>query len=120
MLLIIVGRTVSVTSDDFDIRLMIYLLKTITKVDVGDLYPLEVDISTSAMLSRIKFIRNETTQSIEGELSENQYNKFWDDIGQVKFHTTSHLLFQSAGGCSFRHVIFVICQRGHISTFLDL
>lgn len=85
------GKKVSVTSDDFDIRLMIYLLKTITKVDVGDLYPMQVDISTGAMLSKIKFITNETTQSIAGELSENQFNKFWDDIGQVKFHTTSQL-----------------------------
>lgn len=81
--MVIAGKTVYVTSDDFNIRLMIYLLKTIAKVDVGDLYPLAVDISISAMLSRIKFIRNETTQSIEGELSKKQYIKFWDDIGQV-------------------------------------
>ncbi|CAC5403770.1 unnamed protein product [Mytilus coruscus] len=88
------GKTVSFTSDDFDVRLMIYLLKTITKVDVGDLYPLKVDISTSAMLSRIKFIRNETTQSIEGKLSEVQYNKFWDDIGQAVFKlVSSHSIY---------------------------
>lgn len=52
-------------------------------MEVGDLYPVETDMSKDAMLSRIKFIRNEATQSIEGKLLEDKFNQYWDDIGQV-------------------------------------
>ncbi|CAC5359911.1 unnamed protein product [Mytilus coruscus] len=73
----------TVTSDDFDIRLLIYLLRTLANFEVGDLYPVQCDKRVSAMLSRIKFIRNEITQSFEGKVSEDQFNQYWDDIVQA-------------------------------------
>ncbi|CAC5408763.1 unnamed protein product [Mytilus coruscus] len=75
------GRTV--TSNDYDIRLMIYLLCTIANLSVGNLYPVRSDTSISAMLCRIKYIRNEVTQRFERQLSEDQFNQYWDDIGQA-------------------------------------
>ncbi|CAG2211278.1 unnamed protein product [Mytilus edulis] len=77
----IFGKTV--TSDGFDIRLMIYLLGSLANIEVGDLYPVQSDSRVSAMLSRIKYIRNEATQSYAGKLSEDQFNKYWDDIAQA-------------------------------------
>ncbi|XP_076081132.1 uncharacterized protein LOC143052043 [Mytilus galloprovincialis] len=79
----------SVTSENFDIRLMVYLLSDLAKISVGDLYPVQSDLSIGAMLSRIKFIRNEATQSYEGKLSEEKFNQYWDDIGQALFKLVS-------------------------------
>ncbi|CAC5424761.1 unnamed protein product [Mytilus coruscus] len=75
------GKVIS--SDGFDIRLMIDLLGTLANIEFGDLYPVQSDKSINAMLSRIKFIRNEATQSFNGKLSEEQFNKYWDDIAQI-------------------------------------
>ncbi|CAC5408766.1 unnamed protein product [Mytilus coruscus] len=74
------GRTV--TSDDFDIKLMILLLSTLANIMVSDLYPVYFDTSIVAMLSRIQFISNETFRNFEGQLSVYTFNKYWDDIGQ--------------------------------------
>lgn len=71
------------TSDDFDIRLMIYILGVLANIKVGTLYPVPPDMSISAMLSRIKYIRNETTRIFEGKLDDIKFNHYWDYIGQV-------------------------------------
>ncbi|CAC5403771.1 unnamed protein product [Mytilus coruscus] len=72
-----------VSSDDFDIRLMIYLLIALANLEVGDLYPVHADTSICAMLSRIKYIRNEVTQSLNGKLPRHLFKQYWDDIGQA-------------------------------------
>lgn len=78
------GETVKmVKSENFDIRLMIYLLHTLANIKVCDLYPLPTDTSTSAMLSRINNIRNETTQNVNWKLTEDQFNQYWNDIRQA-------------------------------------
>ncbi|CAC5389978.1 unnamed protein product [Mytilus coruscus] len=81
----------TVTSEDFDIRLMIYLLRIIANINAGDLYPVQSDTSIGAMLSKIKFIRNEATQSLEGNILEDQFNQYWDDIGQAVLKLVSSL-----------------------------
>ncbi|CAG2211280.1 unnamed protein product [Mytilus edulis] len=89
------GKTV--TSDDFDVRLMIYLLKTITTIKLGDLYPTEVDTSIGAMLSRIKFIRNEITQNLHEKLPVDLFNKYWDDMGQAVLELVSSQIVLNVG-----------------------
>lgn len=74
-----------VTSKDFDIRLMINLLSTIATFKIGDLYPVQLDTSIGAMLTKIKYIRNDANQSIVGKLQESQFTHYWDEIGQVKY-----------------------------------
>ncbi|XP_052063874.1 uncharacterized protein LOC127703828 isoform X8 [Mytilus californianus] len=76
------GKTV--TSADFDIGLMIHLLHLLANIEVCNLYPCPADSSFSAMLSRIKLIYNEITQIFKGKLSEDQFNQYWDDIGQLR------------------------------------
>ncbi|VDI62314.1 Hypothetical predicted protein [Mytilus galloprovincialis] len=85
------GKTVR--SEDFDISLMIYFLQTLANIKVSDLYPIPTDTSTSAMLSRIKYIRNETTQNLYGKLTEEQFNQYWDDIGQAILKLASTYTF---------------------------
>lgn len=58
----------------------------LANIKVCDLYPISTDTSTSAMLSRIRYIKNETTQNLNGKLTEDQYNQYWDDIGQVRYY----------------------------------
>ncbi|CAG2211248.1 unnamed protein product [Mytilus edulis] len=77
-----IGKTV--TSADFDIELMLHLLHLLANIEVCNLYPSPADTSFSAMLSRIKFINNEIAQIFNGKLSEDNFNKYWDDIGQKK------------------------------------
>lgn len=74
----------AVTSEDFDIRIMIHLLGMLANYEFGDLYPVQSDERISAMLSRIKYIRNEVTQNYEGKLSEDMFNRYLDDITQVR------------------------------------
>ncbi|CAC5408778.1 unnamed protein product [Mytilus coruscus] len=74
-----------VTSNDFDIRLMTYLLSTLAHIEVGDVYPVYSNTSIHAMLSRIQLISNETLRNFEGKLSGYKFNKNWDCIGQTDF-----------------------------------
>lgn len=94
----------TITSDDFDVRLLIYLLRTLAKIEIGDVYPVPCDKKVSAMLSRIKFIRNEITQSFEGKLSEDRFIQCWDDIVQVKFHFMLCFMFL-AFYCAFSYAV---------------
>lgn len=88
------GKTV--TSEDFDIRLMILLLRTLANLKVGDIYyPVQADTSVGAMLSRIKFVRNAATQKLDGKISKNQFNKYWNDIGQVNYLNCVNIILLS-------------------------
>ncbi|XP_052084059.1 uncharacterized protein LOC127721351 [Mytilus californianus] len=83
-----------VTSEDFDISLMINLLRTLApNITIGDLYPVRTDTSIDAMLSRIKYRRNEAIQSFEGKLSQKQFEKYWNESGQAILKlVSSHLV----------------------------
>lgn len=74
---------------------MIFILRTIANIQVGNLYPVQADTRTSAMLSRIQYIKNKTTQSVNGKLSAEQFKKYWDDIGQVKYNFLPQRFFLS-------------------------
>lgn len=76
------GETVS--SDEFDITLMVNLLRTLANISIVDIYPAPFDASIRAMLTRISYISNKVIKNVEGELSGDQFNQYWDDIGQVK------------------------------------
>lgn len=74
---------------------MVYILRTITNIQVGDLYPVQADTRKDAMLSRIRYIRNEATQIADGKLSVDQFKQYWDDIGQVKTYFLPKRCFSS-------------------------
>ncbi|VDI58051.1 Hypothetical predicted protein, partial [Mytilus galloprovincialis] len=72
----------TVNSEDFEIRLMMYLLLTLTNITIDKVYPDPSDISDSAMLARIKYIRNNVARTFGANLSGHRFNKYWDDIRQ--------------------------------------
>lgn len=65
---------------------MIKLLGTCTALKVGDKYPETSDTSNSAMFSKIRFVRNKAARKIEGKVSDDLFNQYWDDITQVKYN----------------------------------
>lgn len=81
----------TVKSEEFDIRLTIYLLCTLAKYKVESEYPDPSDLSDSAMLSRIKCIRNKASRRFESEISEDKLKQYWNDIRQVKEYFLAHL-----------------------------
>lgn len=87
---------------------MILLLSTLANIEVGDLYPVYSDTRTGAMLSRIKFISNETFRNFEGKLSGYTFNKYWDDIGQVNYY---FIYFVYLLGFFFGRSCVSICGR---------
>lgn len=74
----------TVKSEEFDIRLTIYLLGTLAKYKIDSEYPDPSDLSDSAMLSRIKYIRKKATMRFEADISEDKLKQYWNDIRQVK------------------------------------
>ncbi|XP_071139634.1 uncharacterized protein [Mytilus edulis] len=75
------GKTL--TSEDFDLGLMIYLLPTIKSIDLGDLYPVKTNTRINATLTRIKYIRNNVIQSIVESHSDENYHQFLDDLEEA-------------------------------------
>lgn len=64
---------------------MISLLRIGTNIRIGNLYPVRTDTSIGAMLSRIIYIINELTEDFEGTLSDIQFEKYWNETGQVNY-----------------------------------
>lgn len=62
---------------------MMYLLRSLVKIKICDVYPELRDESVSAMLSRIKYIRNKVARTFGADLSEDELNQHWDDMRQV-------------------------------------
>lgn len=86
---------------------MLFVLHTMTNIKVGDFYPVQSDTSIGAMLSKIKYIRNETTQSFDGLLSQERFNQYWDAVGQVK--TLLHITIRIWMLWRERHISFQNC-----------
>lgn len=74
-----------VKSEDFDIGLMMFLLRTLAKIKIDNEYPDTSDKNDSAMLSKIEYIRNEATQRCVADLSKDQFNHYWEDIIEVTY-----------------------------------
>ncbi|XP_063405741.1 uncharacterized protein LOC134689705 [Mytilus trossulus] len=72
-----VNRSSGVSSDKFDISLMVCLLRNSTDLDIQDSLPLQTNLSTAADISRIKFYRNYIVHSESGEVTENKFTVIW-------------------------------------------
>ncbi|XP_052085386.1 uncharacterized protein LOC127723024 [Mytilus californianus] len=64
-----------VSSDMFDISLMVCLLRNFTDVNIQDSLPLESIHTTDADISRIKFYRNYIVHSDSGKVPENTFSE---------------------------------------------
>lgn len=124
-----------VSSEDFDIKLMIYLLQPLASIKVGNLDPVYPYTSIETMLSRIKYVMNEISKSFEGKLPNDQFNQYWDYIGQVRIFllsqyrcifylnssilntTRTHELFFLRSG---RHIRWIVCQKSNKTRILKI
>lgn len=82
------GKTV--TSEDFDVRLMICLLRAFINLRVRDEKPVKSDTNIIGMLSIINNIRNEIIRKYDGKLLETQFNQYWECIGRVTIISNGH------------------------------
>ncbi|XP_052075358.1 uncharacterized protein LOC127712782 [Mytilus californianus] len=72
-----------VSSEKFDITLMICLLRHLAKINIQDGFPSSGDKSEATDLSRIKRYRNKVLHCDEGTLTNQEFNQYWDDISQA-------------------------------------
>ncbi|XP_076107867.1 uncharacterized protein LOC143076107 isoform X2 [Mytilus galloprovincialis] len=73
-------RTGVVSSNNFDLTLMICLIRNLTEISVGDLLPLPLDVSVGADLSRMKHYRNLVAHCDDGTLSNEEFQDIWTEI----------------------------------------
>jgi len=95
------------SSKDFDITLMICLLRNLIPIDIMDRLPSATDTSLRADLSRIKFYRNIIVHCDSALVDDTDFESYWKDVTPVihnyfsffKLTRTkgSHGLFSSFG-----------------------
>lgn len=77
----------NVTSKDFDLSLMICLLRHLAEIQIGDKLPFPQDKSADADLTRLKYYRNKVMHSDDGTILDNSFNNWWDEISQVSVNS---------------------------------
>ncbi|CAC5422309.1 unnamed protein product [Mytilus coruscus] len=68
------------SSSDFDLTLMMCLLRTLTSIYESDVFPLETDTSEAACLMRLKHYRYLIGHNKELTLSNKDFTKYWAHI----------------------------------------
>ena len=104
------------SSKDFDITLMICLLRNLIPIAIMDRLPSATDTSLRADLSRIKYYRNIIVHCDSALVDDTDFESYWKDVTPVihnyfpffKLTRTkgSHELFSSFG---VLRLLFVIC-----------
>ncbi|VDI17281.1 Hypothetical predicted protein [Mytilus galloprovincialis] len=72
-----------VSSDKFDVSLMVCLLRNFTDIDIQDSLPLETIHTSAADISRIKFYRNVIVHSDSGKVTENKFSEIWGCVAEA-------------------------------------
>ena len=80
------------SSKDFDITLMICLLRNLIPIDIMDRLPSATDTSLRADLSRIKYYRNMIVQSNSALVDDTDFESYWNDVTPV-IHNNLHLFY---------------------------
>ncbi|CAC5371904.1 unnamed protein product [Mytilus coruscus] len=73
-----------VCSSDFDLTLMILLIRNLTPIQISDILPVPNDTSQGADISRIKYYRNELAHC-NGKISDIEFEQQWVEICQVYY-----------------------------------
>lgn len=83
--LMILDLQVPITSQNFDIRLMMFLMKNLIEACdiIPDVLPFETDITEVADLSRVKHIRNKIVQNSDRSISDEDFEEDWSNLSQV-------------------------------------
>lgn len=78
-----VSRATPVSAEDFDVTLMVCLLRNISSVNIQDCIPAKTDTNTGADISRIKYYRNQIAHSDDGQISSKEFNEIWDILSEA-------------------------------------
>ncbi|XP_071135690.1 ankyrin-1-like [Mytilus edulis] len=73
----------SACSTEFDLTLMICLIRNLTTISIGDALPVASDTSQGADLSRLKHYRNKIVHCGVGILSDKEFEECWTEISQA-------------------------------------
>jgi hypothetical protein len=71
------------SSKDFDITLMICLLRNLIPIDIMDRLPSATDTSLRADLSRIKYYRNIIVHCDSALVDDTDFESYWKDVTPV-------------------------------------
>ncbi|VDI47760.1 blast:Ankyrin-1 [Mytilus galloprovincialis] len=72
-----------VSSDMFDVSLMVCLLRHFTDLTIQDSLPMETIHTEAADISRIKFYRNSIVHSDSGKVNENKFSEIWKCVAEA-------------------------------------
>ncbi|CAG2226966.1 unnamed protein product [Mytilus edulis] len=77
------GKNVQAASKDFDIRLMMVLMKNLTELNIAEVFPHKDDESMVADLTRIKYLRNKIAQNSDMCITDEDFNKDWKHLSEA-------------------------------------
>ena len=84
------------SSKDFDITLMICLLRNIIpKIAIMDKLPSATDTSLRADLSRIKFYRNLIVHCDSALVDDTDFESYWNDVTPVMHNYITSVLYRN-------------------------
>ena len=81
------------SSENFDITLMICLLRNLIPIDIMDRLPSATDISLSADLSRIRYYRNIIAHRDRALVDDTDFESYWNDITTVIHNNITSVLY---------------------------
>ncbi|CAC5421615.1 unnamed protein product [Mytilus coruscus] len=76
-------RKGEISSQNFDITLMMLLIRNLTEITISSILPLPSQISLCDDLTRIHFYRNKIAHVEDATISETDFTKYWDDTTQA-------------------------------------
>ncbi|CAG2245339.1 unnamed protein product [Mytilus edulis] len=80
------------SSADFDLTLMIILLKNLADIPIGDELPVHGNTSKAADITRIKFYRNFIAHNTDAAICEVDFKSYWADIEQAVLRLSDNTL----------------------------
>lgn len=72
-----------VSSDMFDVTLMVCLLRHFIDLDIQNSLPLDTNLTMGADISRIRFYRNYIVHSDSGKVTGNKFSEIWICVAEV-------------------------------------
>ena len=105
------------SSKDFDITLMICLLRNLIPIAIIDGLPSATDTSLRADLSRIKFYRNIIVHCDSALVADTDFESYWKDVTPV-IHNYFHFLSwpEPKAHMSFsHHLVSCVCRLSSIN-----
>ena len=86
------------SSKDFDITLMICLLRNLIPIDIMDRLPSATDTSLRADLSRIKYYRNTIVHCNSALVDDTDFESYWNDVTPVIHNNFTSVLYSNHTG----------------------